>query len=61
MHSVAQMSEDVIEVLVAGRSFSATHDPHASGTAAALSAEPKRLPTDTLRARLREDGADVGD
>jgi hypothetical protein len=62
-------------VLVAGRCFSATHDAHASarsmgtcmamgqaaGTAAALSAEPKRLAAETLRARLREDGADVGD
>ena len=61
-------------VLVAGRCFSATHDAHASaarwarawrwarppGTAAALSAEPKRLAPDMLRARLREDGADVG-
>ena len=61
-------------VLVAGRCFSATHDAHASarsmgtcmamgqaaGTAAALSAEPKRLAPDVLRARLREDGADVG-
>jgi 2-polyprenyl-6-methoxyphenol hydroxylase-like FAD-dependent oxidoreductase len=62
-------------VLVAGRCFSATHDAHASarsmgtcmamgqaaGTAAALSGEPKRLVAETLRARLREDGADVGD
>jgi glycine/D-amino acid oxidase-like deaminating enzyme len=62
-------------VLVAGRCFSATHDAHASarsmgtcmamgqaaGTAAALSAEPKRLDLQALRARLREDGADVGD
>ncbi|HEX4679298.1 MAG TPA: FAD-dependent oxidoreductase [Gaiellaceae bacterium] len=62
-------------VLVAGRCFSATHDAHASarsmgtcmamgqaaGTAAALSGEPKRLAAETLRARLREDGADVGD
>ena len=62
-------------VLVAGRCFSATHDAHASarsmgtcmamgqaaGTAAALSGEPKRLSAETLRARLREDGADVGD
>jgi glycine/D-amino acid oxidase-like deaminating enzyme len=62
-------------VLVAGRCFSATHDAHASarsmgtcmamgqaaGTAAALTAEPKRLDPDTLRARLREDGTDVGD
>jgi glycine/D-amino acid oxidase-like deaminating enzyme len=62
-------------VLVAGRCFSATHDAHASarsmgtcmamgqaaGTAAALADEPKRLPAETLRARLREDGADVGD
>ena len=61
-------------ILVAGRCFSATHDAHASarsmgtcmamgqaaGTAAALSAEPKRLAPDVLRARLREDGADVG-
>jgi hypothetical protein len=61
-------------VLVAGRCFSATHDAHASarsmgtcmaigqaaGTAAALSGEPKRLAADTLRARLRGDGADVG-
>jgi len=61
-------------VLVAGRCFSATHDAHASarsmgtcmamgqaaGTAAALSAEPKRLDAAQLRARLREDGADVG-
>jgi hypothetical protein len=62
-------------VLVAGRCFSATHDAHASarsmgtcmamgqaaGTAAALSVEPARLAAETLRARLREDGADVGD
>jgi hypothetical protein len=62
-------------VLVAGRCFSATHDAHASarsmgtcmamgqaaGTAAALSGEPKRLAAGTLRARLSEDGADVGD
>jgi glycine/D-amino acid oxidase-like deaminating enzyme len=62
-------------VLVAGRCFSATHDAHASarsmgtcmamgqaaGTAAALSPEPKRLAAETLRARLSEDGADVGD
>ncbi len=62
-------------VLVAGRCFSATHDAHASarsmgtcmamgqaaGTAAALTAEPKRLDPQVLRARLREDGADVGD
>jgi glycine/D-amino acid oxidase-like deaminating enzyme len=62
-------------VLVAGRCFSATHDAHASarsmgtcmamgqaaGTAAALTTEPKRLDPDTLRSRLREDGADVGD
>jgi glycine/D-amino acid oxidase-like deaminating enzyme len=62
-------------VLVAGRCFSATHDAHASarsmgtcmamgqaaGTAAALSGEPKRLAVETLRARLSEDGADVGD
>ncbi|MCW2964442.1 MAG: FAD-dependent oxidoreductase [Actinomycetia bacterium] len=62
-------------VLVAGRCFSATHDAHASarsmgtcmamgqaaGTAAALSGEPKRLAAETLRARLSEDGADVGD
>ena len=62
-------------VLVAGRCFSATHDAHASarsmgtcmamgqaaGTAAALSAEPKRLDPEVLRARLRADGADVGD
>jgi len=62
-------------VLVAGRCFSATHDAHASarsmgtcmamgqaaGTAAALTAEPKRLDPGALRARLREDGADVGD
>ena len=61
-------------VLVAGRCFSATHDAHASarsmgtcmamgqaaGTAAALSGEPKRLAAEMLRARLREDGADVG-
>jgi glycine/D-amino acid oxidase-like deaminating enzyme len=61
-------------VLVAGRCFSATHDAHASarsmgtcmamgqaaGTAAALSAEPKHLDPAHLRARLREDGADVG-
>ncbi len=33
----------------------------AAGTAAALGAEPKRLDSDTLRARLSEDGADVGD
>jgi glycine/D-amino acid oxidase-like deaminating enzyme len=62
-------------VLVAGRCFSATHDAHASarsmgtcmamgqaaGTAVALSGEPKRLDPEALRARLREDGADVGD
>ena len=62
-------------VLVAGRCFSATHDAHASarsmgtcmamgqaaGTAAALADEPKRLDPVVLRARLREDGADVGD
>jgi glycine/D-amino acid oxidase-like deaminating enzyme len=61
-------------VLVAGRCFAATHDAHASarsmgtcmamgqaaGTAAALAAEPKRLDAAALRARLREDGADVG-
>ena len=33
----------------------------AAGTAAALSDEPKRLDGRALRARLREDGADVGD
>ncbi len=62
-------------VLVAGRCFSATHEAHASarsmatcmamgqaaGTAAASTAEPKRLDPAVLRARLREDGADVGD
>lgn len=62
-------------VLVAGRCFAATHDAHASarsmgtcmamgqaaGTAAALTVEPKRLDPQVLRARLREDGADVGD
>jgi hypothetical protein len=62
-------------VLVAGRCFSATHDAHASarsmgtcmamgqaaGTAAALAEEPKRLDPQALRARLRADGADVGD
>ena len=62
-------------VLVAGRCFSATHDAHASarsmgtcmamgqaaGTAAALTAEPKRLDPGALRARLRDDRADVGD
>jgi len=62
-------------VLVAGRCFSATHEAHASarsmatcmamgqaaGTAAALTVEPKRLDPAVLRARLREDGADVGD
>jgi glycine/D-amino acid oxidase-like deaminating enzyme len=62
-------------VLVAGRCFSATHDAHASarsmgtcmamgqaaGTAAALSGEPKLLAAETLRARLSDDGADVGD
>jgi len=62
-------------VLVAGRCFSATHEAHASarsmatcmamgqaaGTAAAVAAEPKRLDPTVLRARLREDGADVGD
>lgn len=61
-------------VLVAGRCFSATHDAHASarsmgtcmamgqaaGTAAGLTDEPKRLAPALLRARLREDGADVG-
>ncbi|HET6602369.1 MAG TPA: FAD-dependent oxidoreductase [Gaiella sp.] len=61
-------------VLVAGRCFSATHDAHASarsmgtcmamgqaaGTAAALTDEPKRLDPEVLRARLRDDGADVG-
>ncbi|HST16426.1 MAG TPA: FAD-dependent oxidoreductase [Gaiellaceae bacterium] len=62
-------------VLVAGRCFSATHEAHASarsmatcmamgqaaGTAAATAAEPKRLDPAVLRARLRADGADVGD
>jgi hypothetical protein len=62
-------------VLVAGRCFSATHEAHASarsmatcmamgqaaGTAAALSGEPKRLDPELLRARLRRDGADLGD
>jgi glycine/D-amino acid oxidase-like deaminating enzyme len=62
-------------VLVAGRCFSATHEAHASarsmatcmamgqaaGTAAATAAEPKRLDPAALRARLRKDGADVGD
>ena len=62
-------------VLVAGRCFSATHEAHASarsmatcmamgqaaGTAAALTVEPKRLDPAGLRARLRENGADVGD
>ena len=62
-------------VLVAGRCFSATHEAHASarsmatcmamgqaaGTAAALAVEPKRLDPAVLRARLRENGADVGD
>ena len=62
-------------VLVAGRCFSATHDAHASarsmgtcmamgqaaGTAAALSASRSASTPDVLRARLREDGADVGD
>jgi glycine/D-amino acid oxidase-like deaminating enzyme len=62
-------------ILVAGRCFSATHDAHASarsmgtcmamgqaaGTAAALADEPKRLDPELLRARLRKDGADVGD
>ena len=66
---------DLENVLVAGRCFSATHDAHASarsmgtcmamgqaaGTAAALADEPKRLDPRSLRARLREDGADVGD
>jgi glycine/D-amino acid oxidase-like deaminating enzyme len=66
--------QELENVLVAGRCFSATHDAHASarsmatcmamgqaaGTAAALSAEPKRLDPAALRARLREDGADVG-
>jgi glycine/D-amino acid oxidase-like deaminating enzyme len=61
-------------VLVAGRCFSATHDAHASarsmgtcmamgqaaGTAAALTDEPKLLDPEVLRARLSEDGADVG-
>jgi hypothetical protein len=61
-------------VLVAGRCFSATHDAHASarsmatcmamgqaaGAAAALTDEPKRLDPAVLRARLSEDGADVG-
>lgn len=61
-------------VLVAGRCFSATHDAHASarsmgtcmamgqaaGTAAALARDPKRLDPEALRARLGEDGADVG-
>ena len=67
-------SRGVENVLVAGRCFSATHDAHASarsmgtcmamgqaaGTAAALTREPKRLDPDVLRARLREDGADLG-
>jgi hypothetical protein len=62
-------------VLVAGRCFSATHEAHASarsmatcmamgqaaGTAAALTDEPKRLDPWRLRARLHEDGADLGD
>jgi glycine/D-amino acid oxidase-like deaminating enzyme len=65
----------VDNVLVAGRCFSATHDAHASarsmatcmamgqaaGTAAALAGEPKGLDPVRLRARLRADGADVGD
>jgi hypothetical protein len=33
----------------------------AAGTAAATAAEPKRLDPAALRARLRKDGADVGD
>jgi hypothetical protein len=71
----ALQPRDLDNVLVAGRCFSATHDAHASarsmgtcmamgqaaGTAAALAGEPKRLAPDTLRARLRRDGADVGD
>jgi hypothetical protein len=32
----------------------------AAGTAAALAREPKRLDPEALRARLGEDGADVG-
>jgi glycine/D-amino acid oxidase-like deaminating enzyme len=62
-------------VLVAGRCFSATHDAHASarsmgtcmamgqaaGTAAALGDRPRALDPALLRARLRKDGADVGD
>ena len=67
--------QELENVLVAGRCFSATHEAHASarsmatcmamgqaaGTAAALTVEPKRLDPAVLRARLREDGADVGD
>ena len=66
--------QNLENVLVAGRCFSATHDAHASarsmgtcmamgqaaGTAAALSDEPKRFAAKTLRTRLREEGADVG-
>ena len=62
-------------VLVAGRCFSATHEAHASARSMATcmamgqaagrprrsTAEPKRLDPAVLRARLREDGADVGD
>jgi glycine/D-amino acid oxidase-like deaminating enzyme len=67
--------QELDNVLVAGRCFSATHEAHASarsmatcmamgqaaGTAAALAEEPKRLDVSALRARLRENGADVGD
>jgi hypothetical protein len=71
----ALVARDALNVLVAGRCFSATHDAHASvrsmaqcmamgqaaGTAAALAVsagvEPRELPTDGLRERLRSDGA----
>jgi FAD dependent oxidoreductase len=73
---------DAVNVLVAGRCFSATHDAHASvrsmaqcmamgqaaGTAAAMAAgfggtaracDPRDLDPETLRDRLRRDGAIV--
>ncbi|HVV57752.1 MAG TPA: FAD-dependent oxidoreductase [Gaiellaceae bacterium] len=71
----ALLPREVDGLLVAGRCFSATHDAHASarsmatcmamgqaaGTAAALAGgDPRRLDPERLRAKLREDGADVG-